>query len=218
MTVGAGLQVANYTYLSGSHHPTVTIHLVSADPTKLLLAPNDTTPGTATLDVVLPNGTDYFYYYAQGVEQKTGVVSVTATATGFTGSSASQTVVQPGEEIVYLPTTTSVANGSYAMAVRVGIMGGGNTYISSVQNVRPGSGYTATVTSSNAAAGLIENSAGTAASLTVLIPPRSYESPYGSGSGGVSFKPVAPGSTTVTATIPNVFSLPTATVPVTVNN
>ena len=67
-TVGSGLQVGASVNLGASNHGGVTVHVQSSAPATLLVSPDATTPGTASIDVVVPNGTGSFSYYVQGVE------------------------------------------------------------------------------------------------------------------------------------------------------
>ncbi|HKC48485.1 MAG TPA: Ig-like domain-containing protein, partial [Gemmatimonadales bacterium] len=84
----------------------LTVHLVSSDPTAMLLAPDATTPGTQTLDVSVPVNQSGFSYFIQGVA--TGTATVTASAPAYTnGTSPTVNVVTPGFDILGLPGSTT---------------------------------------------------------------------------------------------------------------
>src|SRR6185436_1013740 len=51
--VGSGLQTAATLFLGASAYGTVTVHVVSSDSTKVLVAPNATTAGTGSINIVM---------------------------------------------------------------------------------------------------------------------------------------------------------------------
>ena len=104
-TVGAGLQVGASVSLGTANHGGVTVHVQSSQPGVALVSPDATTPGTASIDVVVPNGSGSFSYYVQGVEQQANTVQITATAPGFTtgtanGDRAAAGLRDPGADAV----------------------------------------------------------------------------------------------------------------------
>ena len=210
--VGGGLMASSFGQLSGSNHGGITVRLTSGDPAKMLLSPNATTAGTAFIDIPLANGNAFFNYYVHGLEGQIGSISVTASAPGFTNGSGTVNVVQSRLDLVSLPTTTTTLSSDHQIQVRVGV--GSASFMNELQAVRiGGTTLRATVTSSTTA-GLIVSSAGAAASGTADIAPGFSSTPFGAG--GVAFRPFSSGTTTVSATIPNVFALPTASGTVTV--
>jgi hypothetical protein len=101
--------------------------------------------------------------------------------------------------------------------LRLGIANAGNTSLVELQNRRWGApAFVATVTSSTTA-GQIVTSAGRGGSGTTQIVQNTSTSPSTVALGGVAFDPFTAGTTVVTASIPGVRTLPTATVTVTVN-
>ena len=103
-TVGSGLQVGASVSLGASNHGGVTVHVASTNPAVVLVSPDATTPGTASIDVVVPNGTGSFSYYVQGLEQAVGTPHrsrprrpPSAAGTGLA------TVQQPAFELQGLP-------------------------------------------------------------------------------------------------------------------
>jgi len=210
--VGAGLQLNNTGYLEGSDHGGVDVVITSSDPSVLLVSPDETTPGTASITVPVADGSTRFDYYVQGVEGQTGTTSVTVTATGFTNGTATKDVVQPALRLYSLYTTMTTDQSDDPFSVRVGIPDATQTSIEDYQEVRAGapSSYTATVTSSDAGVGQLVTSTLSGGSVTVQIVVGDYYSPGSVADGGVAFDPIAVGTTTVTATIPGFVTLPAA--------
>jgi hypothetical protein len=188
----------------------VDVVITSSDPSVLLVSPDETTPGTASITVSVADGTTRFDYYVQGVEGQTGSATVTATATGFTNGTATKDVVQPAISLYGLYSTMTTAYPDDPFRVQVGIPDAGQTYMADYQEVRAGapSALAATVTSSNAAVGQLVTSTASGAEVTVQIAEGWYYSPNSVLDGGVAFDPLAVGTTTVTATIPGFVTLP----------
>lgn len=209
-TVGGGLQLSNSGYLLGSDHGGVDVVITSSDPSVLLVSPNETTPGTASITVSVADGVTLFNYYVQGLEGQTGTATVTATATGFTDGTATKEVVQPALSLYNLYSTMTTAYSDDPFRVQVGIPDAGQTYMADYQEVRAGapSSYTATVTSSDAGVGQLVTSTVTGGSVTVEIVAGAYYSPNTVVDGGVAFDPLTVGTTTVTATITGFVTLP----------
>ena len=83
--VGAGLQSGGYTArLGATAHGGVTVRITSSNPAVLLVSPNATTVGTASVDIPVANGSTDATYYIHGIEGARGTVTLTATASGFT--------------------------------------------------------------------------------------------------------------------------------------
>ncbi len=199
--VGAGLQDGTYTArLATSSHGGVTVRIESTDPSRVLVAPNASTPGTAFIDVTVANGSTDASYYLQAVENTSGAVTVKATASGFTDGTGTVTVVQPAVRIESLGSTmTSFANNDEFIA-RIGITTAGQTSWSASQAIRAG-GTARTVTFSipdTQVGKLVSNGSGTDTARTAVIAPGSSTTPGTVAGGGVAFDPVTPGTTTVT--------------------
>ena len=231
--VGAGLQDGAYVFrLDASNHGGVTVRITSSDATKLLVAPNATTAGTAFIDVAVANGATDANFYLQGVEGQTGAVTVTAAAPGFTGlTSGIINVVTPalsflrnglGFSPILISTTTALSTDSpFLVFIGVPDDAGTDLRIQSgagrTQAVRAGgTARTVTVTSSTPATGLGKTLSGAATPVTVTIPVGASQTAATVAAGGVAFDPLAGGTTTVAATIPGFISLPEASRVVTV--
>jgi hypothetical protein len=171
-----------------------------------LVAPNSTTPGSDTIVVFVPNGSSSFGYYVQGVEGQTGTVTITGQASGFTNGTTTATILQPGVEILGLPTSIAAGAADVAFYAQVGVPNGIGSGLAYVQNVRPGipgGALTATMISATPSVGtLLTLGGGVGSPRSVTIPTGFYYSPTTIGNGGVGFRPLAVGSTTVTVDIP----------------
>ena len=100
--LGGGLQFGQFTgTLGASQHGGVTVRVTSGDPTRVLLAPNTTTPGTAEITFDLANGQTDFSYFLQATDWVSGTSSAApghnhGPATGFNTASGTVNYVQPG--------------------------------------------------------------------------------------------------------------------------
>ena len=201
--VGAGLQYGAFGgHLDGSQHGGVTVTLTSADPSILLLSPDSTTAGTASIQFRLENGQVAFSYYIHGVEGRTGDVTITASAPGFAGDTSIVEVVESGVQIESLPASVGATDPTFVFFVRVGALNAGGDSIAIFQSPRAGTTLTATVVSSNVDAAQLVNAAGGAASRTTIIEGDSSRSPNTVAAGGIAFDPLRGGTTTVSVTIP----------------
>lgn len=217
-TVGAGLQKATSFQLNGTNHGGITVTLTSADPSRLLLSPNATTAGSASITVPVANGVGTMNYFVQGIEGVTGSVTVTATATGFNNGSNAMTVVQSALDISGLRNDMTTAAPDDPFTVRVGLPNSLLTALVELQNVRAGSpGLIVTLTSSNDTIGRLVTSSGTGSTVTSIIGVNTSSTPATVAAGGVAFEPLAVGSTVVTATAPGLRVLPTSSNTVNVN-
>jgi hypothetical protein len=216
-TVGAGLQDGQYTArLGATNHGGVAVTITSGTPSTVLLASNSTSVGMTSITINVPNGQTDATYWIQGVDGANGSATITATATGFTGDTATVEVVQPALQIESLPTSISATGVNNDFFVRVGIPSADNTTLIAFQGVRFGGSLNATVTNSNGAAAQLVTLAGGAQSRTVVIPATQSISPTSVAAGGVAFDPLAAGETVVSATIPGYIATSRATVTVTV--
>jgi hypothetical protein len=207
-TVGAGLQKSVYGYLGASNHGGVNVELTSSAPGVARLSDSAEAPGTGTITLFVPDGQNYFYYYAQGLEGQVGTVTVTARATGFTDGSAPLNIVTPVVGLYNVPATLSVAADSVAFYAQVGVGYSSNQYLSEVQNVRAG-GTPLTVTFSHSAAAVAEliDQGGRSDVVTVTIPIGTYYSPTSVIDGGAAIKGTAAGTTVVTGSVPGFITL-----------
>ena len=215
-TVGAGLEASGYLYLGANRHGGVNVIVKSSSPGVALIAPNDTTVGSDSIVVFVPDGQTYVGYWVQGVDSTSGTPIITASAAGFVDATAPVTIVQPGIMIGGVPSTMTSAQADASVYAYIGTPYAGNTGLNSYQERRPGVGdLTVTFDASNPAAATLANSGGTGTPLTATIVPGRYYTPFNVGSGGVAVHPVAPGSSVITASTPGF--LPQTTSSATVN-
>jgi hypothetical protein len=219
--VGAGLMTNLGATLGATNHGGVNVVLKSSDPTVSLLAPDATTAATDSIVIFVPNNQSFFSYYVHGLNGKTGTVAVTARASGFTDGSATATVAPPAADIIFLQTTISATAANNQFQLRLGLPDANHNFMQVEQQIRfGGPAFTATVSNSNASAAQLVTQGGNTQSASVTIAPGQARSPFGASNGGVEFDPLAPGTTSVSATFPTIpgfIVIPTATVGVTVN-
>jgi hypothetical protein len=217
--VGAGLQT-NTSGSLGAPVPAagLTIHIASANPSVALVSPNATTPGSASIDIVLNAGATSFPFYVQGVEGTTGIINVTATAPAYANGSTTATIVQPALDIILLGASQLVSAADDPFQVRIGTPNATNQTLAAEQELRAGSaGLTATVTSSNPAVATLVTTPLTAGTVTVLVTAGQSRSAATVVTGGVALDLLTTGSTTVAGTIPGFIAVTAATLVVTVN-
>ena len=137
--VGASLAVATGVSLGSPQHGGVTVTIQSDTPSRVLVAPDSTTGGTASITINVPDNQSFVPYYVHGLEAVTGTANVTVSAPNFTGGSHAVDVVPSGIEIVNLNTaTTTLSADDSGWYVQVGLPCAGNTHLCTVQNVRSG--------------------------------------------------------------------------------
>jgi hypothetical protein len=207
--LGAGLQSSQFTLtLPRSDHPGVTVHFASADPASVRIAPNQTTPGSGTLDVFVPSGSNSATFVIQGGDwvpgqSAAGEVVVTATAPGFASASRPVLFRQSGAMLDLLqapglPATPYTAARTYAVTAGVLNLAGAMTS----QHVRAGSTLTATISSSSAMIAALEpwnGGGGRLQTLSVDIP----GGPSGSSISTFHVHTLSVGTAVLTATVPN---------------
>ena len=81
--VGGGLQDLYRVTLGGANHGGVTVRIQSSDAAVALVAPDGTTPGSAAIDVTLPDGQTTYDFYVQGVSGATGTAVISASQALF---------------------------------------------------------------------------------------------------------------------------------------
>jgi hypothetical protein len=207
VTVGAGLQRVS-TFSLGAPGAGVVVRLCSSQPSVAKVSRLSTEVGTDCADIPAPGTTTSLTFYVHGMEGQTGTVTIAATAPGYSDGTGTATIVQPGFRL-------SSLNGSYAAAatddlfqVQVGLVSASGTDLDELQIVRAGSpGLTATVTSSNTAAGQLKvggPSPQAGGTVTAFIGAGQTGTPssFTTTIAGLAFDAVAAGSTTVTAAIP----------------
>lgn len=216
--VGAGLQLGLLSaFLQSTNHGGVTVTLTSSNPSVFLVSPNDSTPGTASIDIVVPDGQNRAYYYLQGVEGADASATLTATAAGFTNGVGTMTVVPPAVELASILASYAAGSTDDIAWAQVGVPNGNDTGLQQVQGIRAGSpGVTVTVQSSNAAAAqlLIDGSGGSSVQLT--LGPGEFRTPTSIGTGGLTIDPLAAGTTVISASIPGFTPMVSASQTVTI--
>jgi len=209
--VGAGLQTSGSVNLGAAQHGGVTLTITSATPGVLLVSPNSSTAGTSSIQIPFANGSSSSSFYVQGVEGQTGTIDLIATVDSrFVDDTLAVPVVQPGIDIVNLATSQTAGGADNSFYVQVGIPNGTGTQLQQVQNVRAGAPgpLTATLTSSSPTIGsFVDLLGGPASPRTVDIPIGQYYSPTSIATGGIGFRPLLAGSTTVTATAPGLATM-----------
>ena len=112
--------------LEASNHGGVTLRITSSNAAVALVAPNATTAGTAFIDVPVANGTTTVSFVVQGVEGQVGSVTVSASASGFTGTTSGIiNVVTPAVSLLNsLPaSTTSLVDEQWVRGLHRGAVG-----------------------------------------------------------------------------------------------
>ena len=207
-TIGARLQSTNSATLGASQHGGVTVTVTSSAPGVVLVAPNSTTAGAPSFPLTLANGETSVPIWIQGMENATGTAIVTVSAPGFVSATTAVTVVASAVEIQALTlTTTAGAASDTSWYVQTGIPNAGGTALSSVKNVRAGGpAFIVTLTNSNATVAQLSSDEPATTGATVTKPIQQgiyYTQAIVAGTTyGLTFNPVAAGSTTVTVTGP----------------
>jgi hypothetical protein len=213
VTVGSGLQVAASGSLGASDHGGKTVTLTSSNGA-LLLSPNSTTPGSSSITVFVADNNTVFNYTVQGLEGQSDTVTatITATASGFTDGTGTGAVVPPAFDVIGLPATPTAGGADVNFYVRVGIANSTYAFLTQLQAVRAGAPapLTVTITSNAPSIGTLVVTAGPNVTQQVQILATQTNSPTSVSVGGVAFRPLAPGSVTVTSTIPGFIATPTA--------
>ncbi|MEO8294336.1 MAG: hypothetical protein ABI613_02395 [Gemmatimonadota bacterium] len=216
-TVGSGLQVGASGSLGASNHGGVTVTLTSGDP-NLLLSPNASTPGSATLNIAVANGQTFFSYVIQALEGQTGTTSVTVTATapGFSNGTGTMSLVEGAIDLIGVPATTTTLSSISNLFARTGIPNSQTVpaFLVQLQSVRAGAPAPLTVTfadddPSNAST-LVGKGPVIADTLTAQIPQQISNSPTDTTTNGIALKPQAAGTSVISASIPGFLQVNTA--------
>ncbi len=216
--LGAGLQDFAGGGLQVAPPVPVVVRLTSGDPTRVLLAPDATTPGTAFIDITVPNNTTSFSYYTQGVAPSTGPVTITASATGFSNGTTAVTVASPAIDLAQVSTTTTTLGTTDPFVIRVGVPNVNATAMQALQALTFGSSPVAIqVINRDPAVGKLVTTPLTADTVSVTLGLGVTQTPSTVASGGVAFDPQAAGTTSISATAPGFVALPSATASITVN-
>jgi hypothetical protein len=210
--VGAGLEAAACCAVTSNQPAPVgglAVTLTSSDPTRLLVAASPVPPagGGGSLVVTIPEGATSAPFSLQGMEGASGTATVTAAAPGWaSATSASVSVEAPVVGLLGLAGNMAPTAANDEFQARIGLPStAGGTTFGTAQPLRQGGpgAVTATVTSSNGAAGTLVTSGGSGLSRTVQILAGQSESPATVAAGGIAFDPAdgAPGSTSTTMAV-----------------
>jgi hypothetical protein len=203
--LGAGLQDqgSGSLQVANTGPGPLTVHLVSSQPSILLLAPDAATPGQPTVDIQVPVNGSSFSYFVQGLENTSGTPTITASASGYTNGTTTVTVAAPGFDIIGLPTATTTLSANDLFQIRLGVPNLNGTALVAEQSIRAGgTAATATIHNSNAAAAQLVTTALTGQQVSVTIQPQQARSPTTVALGGVEFDPLGLGVDTVAASVP----------------
>lgn len=194
LQIGEGLSSGIDVLLAAPAPPGGTrVTLVSADPTKILIAPDAQSVGSASLVVVVPAGARSARYTLNALEGTSGArVYIRGSIAGYLTDSAATTVVPSVVQFaqqLFFPTTATPMTAIIGFASAFGV---------TPQPIRPG-GQTVTLTVSNSVATVARllTAAGPTQQTTVVIIPGQSASPLMSSPSapGVQFQPLAPGQT-----------------------
>ena len=213
-TVGSGLQVGASGQLGASNHGGTSVTLTSTNP-NLLLAPTGSTAGSNSINIVVPNGSTFFSYVVQALEGLTGTTQVTvnATATGFSNGSGVFDVVQGAIDLINVPSVTTTLSPISHIYVRTGIPNSqaAPAFLIQLQAVRAGAPGPLTATFANTDPGnastLVGFGGASADTLTAQVAVQGFQTPTDTSSGGVALRPLAAGTSTISASIPGFLSV-----------
>lgn len=204
--IGAGLQSQVNLGLGGGDHGGVTIRVTSSTPAVALVAPDDSTPGSAFIDINIADQAASASFFVQGVSGTTGTPLITATSTGFLSDDFTASIETPVLDILSLAishsitTVQSIAEDPFQ--VRTGIPSVAGTTFGIEQEVSAAAGpLTITMTSDNTAVTQLKNDSSSGASVDITIGAGDTRSPISVGTGGAAatFTPTTTGLATVSA-------------------
>lgn len=203
-TIGAGLQAGNSISLNTGNHGGLSIWIRSSNPAILRVAPNSTTIASDSVLVTVSAGFASASFTSAGVEGASGTVNLTASAPGFLDGVASRTIAAPAVRV----NTTLAATGTAGVTaddpftLTVGLPNGTLTDLLTSQAVRAGGSLTVSLASSDSTVGTLVSGepAVAAGTATVTIDAGQSSSPTTVATGGVAFRFLAPGTTSVIAT------------------
>ena len=209
-TIGSGLQTSATGTVNAAQHGGINVVIRTSNPALVRVATAAGVTATDSIVIPLANGTASFAYYIAAEDQVTGQASISATATGFTDATATATVVAPAIQLIGLATTRAAFAVDDPFQVQIGIPVANLTSLSVAQARRAGAAaLLVTFSSSNAAVGTLVTSALVDDTLTVPIVAGSSVSAASVAAGGVAFRGLTPGTTTIRITQPVVASTTT---------
>jgi hypothetical protein len=215
--VGSGLEASGSFYLGASRHGGVNVVVKSSQPSVMLVSPDAATPGTDSIVIFIPDGQTYASFYVQGVDSAVGTPILTVSAPGFVDQTSGVSVMQPGIQLYNVPSTLSATAADQPIYAYIGVPNAGNTGLNQYQPRRAGApNLVVTFDASNPAAATLINSGGTGTPLTAIIAAGLYYSPSSVAGGGVAIHPVAPGTSTISASAPGYAPQTNSSAPVTI--
>lgn len=210
-TVGAGLQLGATGSVNAAQHGGISVVLRSSNPALVKVAPNATTAATDSIVIPLANGTTGFSYVVAAEDLVTGQASITAQAVGFTDAVTTATVATPMIQLAGVVTSRSAAGADDAFQVQVGLPVANLSTLSVTQARRAGaSPLIVTVSSTVPAVGTLVTTGQVAGSLTVQIPAGASASASSVAAGGIALRYLAPGTTTINISHPQIASTTTS--------
>ncbi|HEB90923.1 MAG TPA: hypothetical protein ENI85_15220 [Deltaproteobacteria bacterium] len=199
-TIGAGLQYTSQATLAIRNHGGVTVRVESADPGLALVSADQLTPGSAAIDVFVPDGSDRFEYTVQGVADSVGTTTVTLSAPGFDSGTGTVTVGQPGILLTGLGTDHTIG-GTDAFTLLTGLVNSAGTALSSFQRVSAANDLELTLEVVDPAVGELDFDGQTGAVVTrTLVAPEFQFTAV--------FRALGEGTTSVRASIPGFLLVP----------
>jgi hypothetical protein len=205
--VGSRLVAFTAATLSAANHGGTQVTVTSIDPSKVLLSPDSLTTGAASISIPVTDGQTFVPYLLHGVPNATGTATVTISADEFGNASHQVEVVQPGVEINGLDASMSnLSANDTDWYVQVGIPSADGTFLSQIQVVQPGPPLEVTLTNSQSTVGRLHSDepVSSGQGVTKPIMPGMYftiatepDTTF-----GLSFEPLANGTTVVTASGP----------------
>jgi hypothetical protein len=209
-SVGSGLQTSASGSVNAAQHGGINVVIRSSNPALVRVAPSAGVTATDSIVIPLANGTASFSYYIAAEDEVTGQASISATAVGFTDATATATVVAPAIQLTGLAATRAAFAVDDPFQVQIGIPLANLTSLSVAQARRAGAPpLLVTFSSSNAAVGTLVTSGLVSDTVVVPILAGSSVSPATVAAGGVAFRGLTPGTTTIRITQPVVASTTT---------
>ena len=211
--VGSGLQYGPYVLrLGASDHGGIDVAISSSDASVALVSPDSSTVGTGSVTLHIDDGRTTASFYIQGLENTTGTVELIAQAAAFASDSMEVQIVEPAVVIAGLSASTTILTAPDPFQVIVGVLDATGSYMAQYQPVRvsgDGQGISAYVENSNAAVGRLVYADSIGQEFTVTISEGESGSASTVAQGGIAFKALGTGDTTVSVSVPD-FVLPAA--------
>jgi hypothetical protein len=217
-TVGSGMQDGNYSAtLAVSTHGGRLVRIRSLTPGVVVVQADAATVGTDSLGHFVPNGSQTTNFYIGGIEGLTNDSAlVVAEASGFTPDTMKVYVKQGAFDLQGVPGGVNVLGGNSNVYVQMGVPNVALTSMNAYQGPRVGGTMprVATVTVLPGFVAQLHDTTALQDSIkTVTFPVGQYYTPTSLASGGLQIDPLAVGSASVTATVPGLIALPSATRP-----